>query len=188
MPSKPRPFVKSADTETKPERSRAEVEKMLRRYGAVGISIAQQFDDQQRVKLIVVEFMVPNSGAKDAAKVPVRLPVDVHRVYDALYGRPQRWTQQPDHAWGYVHNPKGYDGRKMEQAERVAWRNLVLWLDAALSAAVIGLQTITEAFLAHTLVVDDSGGTRRMMDYLDLTQGALAPGVRALLAAPAQEG
>jgi hypothetical protein len=69
----------------------------------------------------------------------------------------------------------------MLQAERVAWRNLVLWIDAALSAATVGVQTITEAFFAHTIVVDDGGRAERMVDYVERTGGAIGPGVRALL-------
>ncbi len=50
-------------------------------------------------------------------------------------------------------------GSEWERAERVAWRNLVLWIDAALSATAAGLQTIEEAFFAHLLV-----DNRRVID------------------------
>lgn len=169
-----KPFVKAADTVVAPEKSRAEVERLLTRYGAVGFSYAIDIEKGE----IKIEFVVPNSREKDAPRIPVRLPVSVRRVYDSLYGRPTKWT-----ADGRVHDPNGYDARKMEQAERVAWRNLVLWIDAALSAATIGVQTITEAFFAHTIVVDDGGRTERMAEYVARSGGAIGPGVRALLPA-----
>lgn len=175
-----RPFVKSADTTAKAENSRAEVERMLVRYGASGF--AYQRDLEQHT--ITLQFVIPDSAEKGAPRVPVTLPVSVRRVYDVLYGRPMRYAQKPEGGWGNVYDPKGYDAKKLEQAERVAWRNLVLWVDAALSAASIGMQTITEAFLAHTMVVDDGGQATRMMDYLGHVGGALGPGVRALLPPP----
>lgn len=178
-----RPFVKSADTKAKAESSRAEVERMLERYGATGFGYQR---DIERGK-IVLQFVIPDSQQKDAARVPVTLPIEIRRVYDALYGQPRKNKWVDGRYAGTEHDPKGYDAKKLEQAERVAWRNLVLWIDAALSAATIGAQTITEAFLAHTMVVTDEGTSARMMDYLTSRQGVLAPGVRALLPAPRGE-
>lgn len=186
-------FVKSADTKATAANSRAAVEALLRRYGAVGFSVAQEMD-KGLLQRVVCEFVIPDTLQNGASKVPVRLPVDVRRIYDVLYGQPtksefrEEWKSGKTWGDGYrtVHNPNGYDARKMRQAERVAWRNLVLWTDAALSTVVAGLQTVTEAFLAHTLVANDNGRTMRMADYLDEVQGALAPGVRALLASPAE--
>lgn len=169
-------FVKAADTVVAPEKSRGEVERMLTRYGAVGFAYSVDLEKGE----IRVEFVVPDSKQKDAAKIPVRLPVQVRRVYDSLYGRPMRWDYSTTPAKN-VPDPKGYDARKLQQAERVAWRNLVLWIDAALSATTIGVQTITEAFFAHTIVVDDGGRTERMAEYVMRTGGAIGPGVRALL-------
>lgn len=171
-------FVKSADTSVSAEKSRIEVERVLRRYGARGFSYSQDYVSGK----IAVSFVVPNSPVKDAHDVPVQLPIDTRAVYDRLYGRPMMWngsTRTP------VHNPKGYDVRKLEQAERVAWRHLVLWIDAALTAATAGFQTMTEAFFAHTVITDEHGRRGRLADYLD-TIGELAPGVRALLATPVE--
>lgn len=201
MPTKrkaSRPFVKSADTQASAANSRAEVEKLLTRYGAVGFGYQVNLE----AGTIVVQFVIPDRPGKNAAKIPVTLPVSVRNVYDALYGRPTKEERIPDaerdaddrakypNAIRYrtVHDPKGYDARKLEQAERVAWRNLVLWIDAALSAASIGVQTISEAFLAHTMIVSDDGRAERMMSYLERTQGVLAPGVRALLPASTNGG
>ena len=180
--TKNRPFVKSSDTTTQPANSRMQLDKMLRRYGASAISMSEDIERRQ----IVVTFIVPNSSAKDAPKVPVRLPVSVSAVYDALYGRPMRYVRWDNEQKKqiYVHNPGGYDRKKLEQAERVAWRNLVLWVDAALSAASVGLQTITEAFFAHAIVSEDG---RRMLDVVEQFQSQLGVGVQKLLAAPGEE-
>jgi hypothetical protein len=179
------PFIKSRDTSASVVNSRGEVEKMLRRYGAFGTSIQATFDEKQRPEGITVSFVVRDRLGSEH-KVPVSLPINVKHVYDALYERPTR-SIQADGKWRTVHNPNGYDTKKLEQAERVAWRNLVLWIDAALSAAAIGLQTITEAFYAHTVIQLEGGGQARLADYIERVQGQLAPGIRALLSSPAED-
>ena len=70
----------------------------------------------------------------------------------------------------------------MEQAERVAWRNLYLWIDAALSAATMGLQTITEAFFAHAVV---GAGGERMIEVVEAHQAQMGGGVQKLLTSEA---
>lgn len=188
------PFVKSADTSTPVANSRAELEKILRRYGAKGFSVAQDYHSNA----VTVSFIVPDSLKADAALVPVKLPISVLRVYDAMYGQPKKSvrrtneeleTQKAKFGWiqSYnrdVYNPDGYDTKKLEQAERVAWRNLCLWVDAALSAAVAGMQTITEAFFAHA-VVGQTG--ERMIEVVEAYQVGLGVGVQRLLSAPAEE-
>jgi hypothetical protein len=164
-------FVKSADTKAQAANSRAEVDKILRRYGASAISVSEDITRRE----VVVSFIIPNSGAKDAAMVPVKLPVSVFRVYDALYGKPTRWDSATR---TQVFYPKGYDEKKLAQAERVAWRNLVLWIDAALSAAAVELQTITEAFFAHAVV---GAGGERMIEAVEQVQASMGPGVQRLL-------
>lgn len=178
-PKASRPFVKSRGTSTSAVNSRSEVDKMLRRYGASAISMSEDIER----RLIVLSFVVPATAAKGAAKVPVKLPISVHAVYRALYGKPTRWGQKADGTYGHVTDPRAYDVKKMQQAERVAWRNLVLWIDAALSAASVGLQTITEAFFAHA-VVGDSGA--RMVEVVEAFQSQLGVGVQRLLTAPAE--
>jgi hypothetical protein len=182
---KDRPFVKSADTSAQVSSSKAELEKMLRRYGAAGFSVAHNYPEHQ----VMVSLILPDRPGKDTPRVPVKLPISIRAVYDALYGRPMKSERIPDataYPWSRsVHNPAGYETKKLEQAERVAWRNLVLWIDAALSAAAIGLQTITEAFFAHAVAGPDG---ERMIDLVEQAQAQLGAGVQRLLTAPAEEG
>ena len=125
-------FVKSADTGTPVANSKAAIEKLLKRYGATAYQVMEDYARGQ----ISISFAIPNSGEKGAEVVPVRIPIEVQRIYHALYRVPmKKYTKE--------HDPKGYDAKKMAQSERVAWRNILLWIDAALSAASIGLQTIT---------------------------------------------
>src|SRR5207247_7751309 len=99
---------------------------------------------------IVVGFKVPDSPGSSTV-VPVRLDVNIGQVATALYGPltgKQEWRLSA-----------------LEQAERVAWRHLVLWVDAACSASSAGMQTMAEAFFAHVLVKADNGAQGRMFDH-----------------------
>ena len=166
-----RAFVKSADTSTSAVNSRGELEKILLRYGCSGFGVSSDFNTFE----IAVTFRVKDTPTKDALEVPVRLKVEVKKVYEALYGRPMMGPN-----WKPVYDPKGYTGPRLAQAERVAWRHLVLWVDAALSAAAAGMQPVSEAFFAHTLVRDDGGRVERMVDHLNRAAGG---NWRALLTA-----
>jgi len=39
-----------------------------------------------------------------------------------------------------------------DQAERVAWRHVLLWAEASLAAAAAGIQTVEESFFAHSVI------------------------------------
>ena len=159
-------FIKSQDTRTPVARSKAEVERILKRYGATGFSTSENYREGK----ILVSFIVPDSPMPGAHPIPVKLPVNIKRVYLAMF---EHTKKDPTVEEIQRHQ------KQWEQAERVAWRNLVLWIDAALSASSVGLQTITEAFFAHA-VVDVANG-RRMIEVIADAAGDLAPGVRGLL-------
>lgn len=155
-------FVKSRDTKTPVSSSQVQLERILKRYGASGFGVQQDYEKH----LARVFFRVPDDGAggsKGVNNIPVRLEVNIKAVATVL---------------GYS-NPSQYG---WEQAERVAWRHLVLWVDAAMSAAAAGVQKVSEAFLAHTLIKTGDGRVLRVVESMD----AAAPdgNWRALLAPP----
>src|SRR5262245_22102950 len=137
-------FVKSRNTKSGVSRSQAELERILRRYGATGLMLSSDWD----TRTARVAFRVPDSPGS-ATLVPVRLEVSLRQIAQALY----ETTNLTQHAW--------------EQCERVAWRHLVLWVDAACSAAAAGMQTMSEAFLAHTLVKAPDGSVKKISVLLD---------------------
>jgi hypothetical protein len=153
-------FIKAHDTKVSVSNSRAELEKMLRRYGASTFHVSMDFAARRSS----VSFVVPNGVG--SAQVPVRLYVETERVARILFEKRSRFTEA-----------------QLEKAERVAWRNLVLWVDATLSAAAIGMQTVTEAFFAHA-VVGPAG--ERMIELVEHAQQSLGAGVQRLLTAPAE--
>lgn len=154
-------FVKSADTRTPVSSSQRDLERILRRYGASGLTLASDWND----RTAKVAFRVPDVPGSEVL-VPIRLEVSMKEIARAL-----GWNNPTQYGW--------------EQAERVAWRHLVLWVDAACSAASAGMQTMSEAFLAHTLVKGPDGEVQKVSAMLDKAAQAQGEerGYRGLLPA-----
>lgn len=131
-------FVKSHDTRTPVGNSKAELERILRRYRCTGFGTSEDFE-LGRMKVF---FRVPEHLEEGAAMLPVTLVVDI----DSVHRRIAR--------------------KSREQAERVAWRHLVFWVDAACSAAAAGLRPLSETFLAD-LMVQGEGGPVRMIERME---------------------
>lgn len=145
-------FVKSATTSVPVSRSQGELEKILRRYGCSGFGVQNDYDARR----IIVHFVVMDKPG-EVDMVPVRLEVEVLRVCDSLFDGPYAG---------------GYDEKAIAQAERVAWRQLILWVDAACSAAAAGVQKMSEAFFAHTVVRGQNGAQCRLVDHINrITDG-----------------
>lgn len=160
-------FVKSADTSTAVSASQRELERILRRYGASDFNLGSDWEK----RIARVAFRVPDTpGSK--LLVPVRLEVSIQAVAEAL------GLTKPRHSWS---GPVKPSQAAWERAERVAWRHLVLWVDAACSATSAGLQTMSEAFLAHTLVRSPDGTIKKVSAMMDEAAGD--GGYRALLPA-----
>ena len=156
-------FIKSATTSTPVVHSKSDLEKLLTRYGCKSFAVQQDYANN----LATVTFVVPDTLEKGANDIPVQLDVNARAVYDAMYGQPTKYSGS-----GRVFDPKGYREKEMAQAERVAWRQVLLWVDAALSAAAAGIQPISEAFFAQTLIRHPDGTLSRIVDHVN----QLAPG------------
>lgn len=161
MTKPPRPrFVKSATTGTSVESSRAELNRILARYGCT--AFGYEADPEARETRIT--FRVPNAPGSHE-RVPVQLVVRVADVAVMLYG-PTSKVRRYARGYGSAGCAAGeHWPKEWEQAERVAWRHLVLWVDAACTAAGAGLTTMAEAFHAHVLVRDQQGCVGRMADF-----------------------
>lgn len=171
MTAKRRMFVKAADSDVPVERSIQSIKDMVRKYGASGFGTSEDY----RNGVVRVEFVL---NTPDGGHVPVQIPVRIQRVFDALY------SQERAAGGDRYKNDSAMQDRRRQQAERTAWRQLHLLVEANLTAVQLGIVTLGEAFMPHTMVVNDDGRTERMADFLERTAGALAPGVRALLAIP----
>lgn len=153
-------FIKSAYAKTPVSRTRLDIMEVLERYGATGFGYDVVGDD------VVVRFTV--AGAHGG---PLRIayPVNIARVQQRLAS--------------FLKDRGRSEKADRDQAERVAWRNIYEFVDAAFAAAAIGASTVEESFHAHVVVRTSDGSEGRMYDYVETLRnvaGGALPGYTEL--------
>lgn len=119
-------------TEVSAEKSRAEIETLLRRYGADQFVSGWDAGKAQigfRVKERFVKFVLPLPDPSDKA-----------------------FTHQSHHSWK-VRSAESAT-KAYEQAIRQRWRALALVVKAKLEAVETGITTFEEEFMAHIVMPD----------------------------------
>lgn len=146
---KPTDYVQFYTTRVEPAQSQGDIIGVLHRYGASG------FGFRRRGDVIEVTFHLTTDGDRERS---VCIPVSVDRVFAKLRGAMAEKAKREKQAQR--------EDLLRAQAERVAWRVLLQWINASLSAVAIGAQTVEEAFYAHTIVESTDGQTGRLIDYV----------------------
>ena len=162
-----RAFLKASTTQVTVEKSKEDLRKLVRRYGAAGFSVAENYEEHRAT----IELVLPDRPGSDV-RVPLRIPVHVPEVAARLPLPDHRRAKRTE-AWA--------EAQRWEQAERTAWRIAVDLVDAMLMAVELGGRTVSEAFMADVVVVREDGGTERMAEFMARTGGVLPGGARALL-------
>lgn len=121
----------AADTSVSVERSRAEIEAILRRYKA------DQFGYVSTPRGATVMFTLASRHIKFILPLPD--PEAREFTHTPAEGRP-RARENAERAW--------------EQACRQRWRALALVIKAKLEAVAAGITTVEDEFLAHTVLPD----------------------------------
>ncbi len=118
-------------------KTRAELEKLLRSYGATGFASAWDDDSRQHILEFKIESeMTPGVVRQVRLVVPYPDPDDPEIKYTA---------------GGQVRSNAG--GLKaLEQADRQRWRQVKLLVYAKLEAVAIGISTLEREFLADVVV------------------------------------
>lgn len=126
----------AAATSVPVERSRAEIERILTRYGAT--RFASGWDERGAL----IGFVAKDRRVRFHLPLPSRSEKRfTHQKPRSPYSDPQRRTEQAAlAAW--------------EQECRSRWRSLVLSIKAKLEAVESGIETFEEAFLAHVVMPD----------------------------------
>lgn len=118
----------AADTDVSPERSRAEIEATVQRYGATAFLSAWEQDRQ----IIMFEA--------HGRRVQFILPLPQRREFELKADRTKYSTEQGDLAY--------------QKAIRQRWRALALVIKAKLEAVASGIVTFDDEFLAHMVLPD----------------------------------
>jgi len=121
--------LKNYSTSIKPEKTIAEIEKMLAEYGAK--KVMKEYDEKGRP--IFLAFAIQTKQGE----VPIKLPVKIHRVLMMFDNEISK---------GLL--PQRYSGDK-EQAFKVGWRIIKDWIDAQLTLIRLELAKPEEIFLPY---------------------------------------
>lgn len=164
VPAKGSPtWVRSWDSDVPASRSSAELETLLRRYGAHGYTVSNDYAGGT----LVIAFTMPRSWqVPNADSIEIKMAVS--------YGETERRLQRmPEYVAKRRGKGSGADAWAREQSERVAWRQVVFLVEAGLNAAAAGIQTIEEAFFAHSVL---PGTNQRVIDLVHEHRQRLLPG------------
>lgn len=126
----------AADTSVSVEKSRGEIEAILRRYKA------DAFGYMQEGSVAAIMFRIEARQIKMVLRLPN--PAADEFVF-AVMGARGKQRRAPDAAL-----------RAWEQACRQRWRALALVIKAKLEAVSAGITTVEDEFLAHILLPDRS--------------------------------
>jgi hypothetical protein len=120
----------ASQTSVSVERSKAEIERTLQRYGAS--QFIYGWDRQEAV----IGFVVQGDTQMRQVRFKVKVP-DRDDFFRTPTGR-RRSTSQAEREW--------------EQAQRQRWRALLLVIKAKLEAIEAGIATFEDEFLAYTML------------------------------------
>ena len=157
----------AADTQVTPERSRAEIERTLQRYGATGFMYGYEGSQAMvafRMNGRMIRFLLPlpDRAAPQFQTRTVTRAGAYHRYEIERKATPDEALD----AW--------------EQACRQKWRALALLIKAKLESIESGIATFEDEFLANTLLPDGQTvaqwmGPQVERAYLNGTMPALLP-------------
>jgi hypothetical protein len=121
------------NTTVAPEKSRAEIETVLRRYGADGFAYASYGE----------QAMIQFTAKGRTVRFLLKLPSSNDKAFTTVVRNKRTYTRTPEQrvaAW--------------EQACRQSWRALALVVKAKLEAVASGITVFEAEFLAHIVLPD----------------------------------
>ena len=125
-------------TKKEPEESISEIQLVLRKFGARKFLTSYN----ERGEIEGVSFTV---WTKDR-EVPFKLPVNYRAIFQLFKERKTKY------------------GGDVHQAKRVAWRQVLRWIEAQLALVQLEMVDITEIFLPYLMVSDNTTLYQRMLE------------------------
>ena len=124
--------IKNFSTQISVEKTIAEIEKMLAKYGAT--RIMKEYDNNGNPITLIFAIMTVHG------EIPIRLPVNITRILDIFKIQVSN-KKLPRKFWGTEWST--------EQASRVGWRIIKDWLDAQLTLLNIEMVKVEQIFLPY---------------------------------------
>lgn len=149
----------ASNTSVSVERSKGEIERTLSRYGASKFFTGWDADQA------IIGFNMHDRFVQFHLPMPQR--GDFERTQS---GQTRSTNAAIDKAW--------------EQAQRSAWRALLLCIKAKLESIESGIESFEEAFLAHIMIADTNGGSTTIGKVMIPQIDASYEGRQPLLALP----
>jgi hypothetical protein len=147
-------------TEISAERTAGEITSILVAAGARQISM----DYGDGGKVTGMRFVLLVGGYPHLFKMPVRTEV-MQKIFKDRRIQTMKWRAGD------------FEQKDREQAERVAWRQLLKWIQAQLAMVDAGMAQAREVFAPYLL---DESGQRTLFEYLEETRyKCLPPGKEA---------
>ncbi len=126
-----------------PEKTIAAIQKILRQHGVKKIMIDYEDEEVEAVSFVMVV---------DDGPVPFRMPADYYALLTLAQRGETRYLKQGD----------------TNQARRIAWRQILRWVEAQMALVAVGMVTADQVFLPYIML--DSEGTTL---YDKISQGGL---------------
>ena len=127
----------SLDTVVPIAKSQEAIRKILRANECDQVAFG---DDFTEMTMFVFFRLVISDEEHGEGRLPVKIPVQLHSIVELLQqAHPIRYEDADD---------------AVEQAMRVAWRNIHDWLRASFTAVEVGIITPAEGFLSSVMTED----------------------------------
>jgi hypothetical protein len=124
-------------TKIEPSQTVIEIQKILGKYGASAI----RTDYDERREVVAISFTIKiDEGDPIAFRLPCRWK-EVEKLLDEKH--------PPD---SYIYHGKLIQRNNLDQAKRVAWRQILRWVEAQLSITETNMVKLHEVFMPYLVV------------------------------------
>jgi hypothetical protein len=127
-------------TQVDPSQTVGEIQRILGQYGAS--AIMTEYDEEREVSAVSFEIKLQDH------RIPFRLPCRWGSIFEVLNARRKR---------------RPYKRSVEAQAKRVAWRQILRWVEAQLALVETDMVKMQEVFLPYILQKDD----KTLYEYLE---------------------
>lgn len=143
----PRKTLFMQTTQISPEKTAGELQEILARYGAT--AIMTEFDQDRKLSGISFKIHIEEMQGPISFKLPCRWEA----IYQVMPKRSQ-WSQG-----------KSPDELDKEQARRIAWRQILRWVESQMAMIETNMVKVQEVFMPYIM----AGGGKTLFQKMEAT-------------------